>query len=156
MLYLFNFRIFALHMNNKRKLKILQNRIAELNKIHPKIDWGGCGTFSYYISDILDKNNIKNEIIYVIEKEPPVNAFRCDIKFTHVLIKTDYGYIDNHSIYKKYLIWNEITKSYYEPEFKVLEKPKLGEMLEEPRLWNDVFDADKRKLLEEDIKKIKI
>ena len=142
--------------NNKRKLKNLKNKLMEINHNHPKIDWGGCGTFSYYVSNVLDEIGINNQIVYIEEKNVPQNAFRCDVKFTHILIKTDYCYIDNHSFYNTndYKIWDETTRSFKEPELKTLDKTKLHSMLQEPRLWNNVFDEQKRYLLAEDIKKL--
>jgi hypothetical protein len=143
-------------MNNKSKLKKLQNKLTEINHNHPKIDWGGCGTFSYYVSNILDSIGINNQIVYIEEKDTPINAFRCEVKFTHILVKTDYCYIDNHSFYNvnDYKIWNENIRGFETPELKYLDKGKLHEMLDEPRLWNNVFGEEKRYKLSEDLKKL--
>jgi len=138
-------------MDDSLKLIILQKNLSEINQKYHHIDYGGCGTFSYYVSEILDKHNIKNQIVYLEEKEPPIGAFRCDIKFTHILVKTEYCYIDVRGYYSLMPEPNSWLNN-----LKFLPKEKLGEMLNESRLWNIFFNEDKRKLLAEDLLKIEI
>jgi hypothetical protein len=127
------------------KLDKIKNSILPLNKIHNKINYGGCGTFSYYLSSKLEELHIEHKIVYLKEKETPPNSFRCDIKFTHILIKIDDYIIDNNNYY--------YCNNY---ELYELEKTKLYNMLKEPRLWNNLFDEEKREKLKNDLLSLKI
>lgn len=126
------------------KLGLLQNQIKSINDKFEKINYGGCGTFSYYVSEILDKYGIDNQIVYLEEKKVPPRAFRCDIKFTHIYVHVDKYYIDNNGFYLD------------AGDVKVLPKEKLKDMLDEPRLWNSEFDEEKRKLLAKELINIKL
>ena len=127
----------------------LMNYFNEFNRKYPDIDNGGCGTFSYHVSNLLDSYGIKNEIVYAEEKEVPDGAYRCDVKFEHILIKTEKFVIDNNGVYD--------LNSDYVKRLKYLKKRKLRKMINDERLWNDKFnhETDKIKLIK-DIYKIKL
>lgn len=135
----------------QNKLKCLQEQINLVKQNYERINYGGCGTFSYYVSEILDKYNIKNQIVFLEEKETPIGAFRCDIKFTHILIKTEYCFIDIGGFYPL-----ESSEMDWLKLLKPMPKDKLAEMLLESRLWNDTFGSEKRDLLAKDLLKIEI
>ena len=126
---------------------IIENLLPEIEKIntkYPKIDWGGCGTFSYHLSEKLNKLNVKNQIVYIPEKETPNGAYRCDIKFHHILVKVDNYLIDNSGIRN------------VEEEVLPLENEKLKCMLEDKKLWNNVFPHEEWSYLASDIMNIKL
>ena len=136
----------------EQKLGLLQNQLNLISSKFPKINYGGCGTFSYYVSEILDKHNINNQIVYFEEKNTPPGSFRCDVKFTHILIKTDYCFIDNIGFYS---LHSDNPDSWVN-NVKLLSKQKLYEMLKETRLWNNIFGEEQRQLLAKEINKIKL
>lgn len=140
-------------ITDKLKLGILHTNLLSIKDRYEKINHGGCGTFSYYVSELLDKYNIENEVVYIEETKTPENSFRCDVKFDHILIKTKYVFIDSPGFYP--LEWACLS-DFWLNNLKILPKPKLFEMLKEPRLWNKEFDEDKRNLLAEDLLKIKL
>ena len=143
-------RIDKYRLVQSRKIRYLQEQIDLIKQKYEKIDHGGCGTFSYYISEILDRSGIENQILYLEETHTPPGSFRCDIKFTHILVKTQYCYIDINGFYS-------LTEtSSWLNSLKPLPKNKLGEMLQETRLWNNVFDEKKRKFLAQDLLQIYI
>lgn len=126
---------------------MIENLLEEIEKInnkYPKIDWGGCGTFSYHLSEKLNNLNVKNQIVYVPEKETPNGAYRCDIKFHHILVKVDDYLIDNSGIRN------------VEEELFHLENEKLKCMLEDKKLWNNVFPQEEWSYLASDIMNIKL
>ena len=126
---------------------IIENLLPEIEKInikYSKIDWGGCGTFSYHLSEKLNKLNVKNQIVYIPEKETPNGAYRCDIKFHHILVKVDNYLIDNYGI------------SNVEEEVLPLENEKLKCMLKDKKLWNNVFPHEEWSYLASDIMNIKL
>jgi hypothetical protein len=114
--------------------------IQRLNQKYPKIDWGGCGTFSYYLSEKLTNMNIPNEIVYIPEKETPIGAHRCDIKFHHILVKVNDSLIDNYGI--------SPSCNY---QTQPLDKSKLHSMLDDKKLWNNVFPHEQWDYLAYDI-----
>lgn len=127
------------------KVQLPDNLLSEiqyLNNKYPNIDWGGCGTFSYYLSEKLNNMNIPNEIVYIPEKNTPPNAHRCDIKFVHILVRVTDNLIDNNGI-------KDVNK--YEYEIIPLKNQKLSSMLEDKRLWNNVFPQKKWPYLAYDI-----
>ena len=125
----------------------LERQILNINsKYDNKIDWGGCGTFSYALSEVLDKNSIPHEIVYVPEESPPPGAHRCDIKFNHILIKIDDILIDSLGI-KKEKTYQQTIK---------LNKFKLKDMLCDKKLWNNIFPHEKWTDLTSDILNISI
>jgi hypothetical protein len=127
----------------------LINYFNDFNQKYPNINNGGCGTFSYHLSNILSKYGINNEIVYKEEINVPENAYRCDVKFEHILVKTDKCVIDNNGTYKLSLIEKE--------DLKPLKKKKLKQMISDNRLWNDMFnhEIDKNNLIK-DIYKIEL
>jgi hypothetical protein len=125
-------------------IESLLPQIKKINDKYPKIDWGGCGTFSYHLSEKLNKLNIKNQIVYTPEKETPEGAYRCDIKFHHIFVKVDNYLIDNYGI------------NSFEKEVLSLENEKLKLMLEDKKLWNNVFPHEKWDPLAKDIMNIKL
>ena len=124
-------------------INLLRTQIEHLNNKYPKIDYGACGTFSYYLSEVLEQYNILHNIIYSVEKNIPPDVFRCEIKFSHIIIKVGNLFIDNKGIYEGF--------PYGDQELKTLAKSKLFEMLKENRIWNDVFPEIKKNDLAEDI-----
>lgn len=125
-------------------IEILLPEIKKINNKYPKIDWGGCGTFSYHLSEKLNKLNIKNQIVYTPEKETPKDAYRCDIKFHHIFVKVDDYLIDNYGIRS------------FEEEVLPLENEKLKCMLEDKKLWNNIFPHEEWTPLAKDIMNIKL
>jgi hypothetical protein len=116
----------------------LEKQIENINlKYDRLIDCGGCGTFSYALSNVLIDNNVPHELVYV---EGPGSA-RCDVKFTHILVKVEDTLIDNHGIrnQRKYLPTYSLSKS------------KLAEMLDDKQIWNDKFPHEKWNNLIQDI-----
>ena len=55
-------------MSKIYKLKLLQDKIKIINNKYPNLNYGACGTFSYYLSETLDKLGIDNQIVYIKEK----------------------------------------------------------------------------------------
>jgi hypothetical protein len=77
---------------------VIIGNINYLNRKYPQIDWGGCGVFAYYLSNLLDINGIPNQINFVPEKNtPPVGAHRCDVLFHHILVRVGDLLIDKKS-----------------------------------------------------------
>lgn len=126
------------------ELEKMLSEIKKINNKYPKIDWGGCGTFSYHLSEKLNKLNIKNQIVYIPEKETFKDAYRCDIKFHHIFIKVDDYLIDNYGIRS------------FEEEVLTLENEKLKCMLEDKKLWNNIFPYEEWDPLARDIMNIKL
>lgn len=122
----------------------LLEEIEKINNKYPKIDWGGCGTFSYHLSEKLNKSNIRNQIVYIPEKETPKDAYRCDIKFHHILVKVNNYLIDNSGIRN------------VKEEVLFLQNEKLKCMLEDKKLWNNVFSQKEWSYLSTDIMNIKL
>lgn len=126
---------------------MIENLLTEIKKInnkYPLIDWGGCGTFSYHLSEKLNSLGIENQIVYTLEKETHKDAYRCDIKFSHIMVKVD-----------EYLIDNKGTATIKEEIFP-LDKEKLKSMLDDKKLWNDRFPHVLWNCLADDISQIKI
>jgi hypothetical protein len=121
----------------------LERQITNINlKYDRLIDYGGCGTFSYALSNVLVDNNVPHELVYVEGPGSP----RCDLKFTHILVKVEDTLIDNHGFWKKGL---------YHPTYS-LSKYKLGKMLEDKQIWNDKFPHEKWTDLTQDILSISL
>ena len=121
----------------------LEKQIENINlKYDRLIDHGGCGTFSYALSNVLVDNNVPHELVYV---EGPGSPW-CDVKFTHILVKVEDTLIDNHGIrnQRKYLPTYSLSKS------------KLGKMLEDKQIWNDKFPHEKWDNLTQDILSISL
>ena len=129
------------------KIRKLRKQIKLLNNKYPNINNGACGTFSYYISKVLDKYDIKHDIVYSKEEITPPDAYRCDIKFEHIMIKLQTGYLDNNTLYLLFIDERE--------EYFFLDKPKLKEMLMDKKLWNDQFKSNHSELAR-DILKIQL
>lgn len=125
-------------------IEILLPEIKKINNKYPKIDWGGCGTFSYHLSEKLNELNIKNQIVYTPEKKTPKDAYRCDIKFHYILVKVDDYLIDNYGIRS------------FEEEVLPLENEKLKCMLEDKKLWNNIFPHEEWIPLAIDIMNIRV
>lgn len=123
-------------------LNKLQQQINQINRKYTNINYGACGIFSYYLSIVLENNKIINRIVYTPEINTPVGAFRCDVKFNHIIIDIGSYYIDNNGIYTK--MFGTIP----------LDRNKLAEMITEPRLWSNVFDWRQKEYLIQDINKI--
>ena len=82
-------------------LNELMPSILNLNKKYPNINYGGCGTFSYFLHKTLkDKKNIISEFVYTPSLTAPGKRPDYDIKFTHIYVKVGDYYIDNNGIYK--------------------------------------------------------
>lgn len=128
------------------QLEDISSEIKKINHKYPMIDWGGCGTFSYFLSEKLDSEKIPNQIVYIPEKDTPENAYRCDVKFHHILVKVDDYLLDNHGVYK----FSD------DCELLPLEKEKLKDMLEDKKLWNNVFPYEQWTLLSYDILNLKL
>jgi hypothetical protein len=121
----------------------LERQIKNINlKYDGLIDNGGCGMFSYALSNILMDNNIPHELVYI---QGP-GSDRCDVKFRHILVKVEDNLIDNHGFWKKRL---------YHPTFS-LSKSKLAKMLEDKQMWNDKFPHEKWTELAQDILSISL
>lgn len=131
------------------QLEDISSEIKKINHKYPMINWGGCGTFSYYLSEKLNNENIPNQIVYIPEKDTPENAYRCDIKFHHILVRVDDYLIDNNGFHP--LI--TFDKDY---EILPLKKEKLKDMLEDKKLWNNVFPYEQWTYLSYDILNIKL
>lgn len=118
----------------------LRQEILKINTKYPYINYGGCGTFSYYLQKTLkDKYNIDTEICYV---PGPRCAIEYDVKFTHILVKWENILIDNNGFY--------FFKD-YSYELNSLSTDKLREMINIPELWNNKFDVGLKNDLVKDI-----
>lgn len=124
------------------KLDSLLEQIKSINNRHSKINYGGCGIFAYYLSFVLDRYNISHQIVYIKERFTDPRAFRCDVKFEHILIDIGDYYLDNNGFHKKKF------------ETYTLYREKLGEMILEPRLWSNNFNWKLKDNLIQDINKI--
>lgn len=112
------------------------DKLHTINDKYPNINYGGCGTFSYYLSkNIKDKYNIDTEIFYIKCDTPPGLKPDYDISFSHILVKIGDYYIDNNNKYEVCYQQNEI--------FEKLEMSKLEEMINIPKLWNNIYDHSK-------------
>jgi hypothetical protein len=118
------------------------SKFPEINSKYDKINYGGCGTFSYHLSKRLkDKYDINSEIIYRKHKDPPGKRPDFDIRFDHIFVKVDHVIIDNNGIYQ----FDNSDK------FGSLSFDKLEEMIKIPELWNNTFDHSKTDELVKDI-----
>ena len=112
------------------------DKLHTINDKYPNINYGGCGTFSYYLSkNIKDKYNIDTEIFYIKCDTPPGLKPDYDISFSHILVKIGDYYIDNNNKYEVCYQQNEI--------FEKIEMSKLEEMIKIPKLWNNIYDHSK-------------
>ena len=112
------------------------DKLPTINDKYPNINYGGCGTFSYYLSkNIKDKYNIDTEIYYIKSETPPGLYPDYDISFSHILLKLGDYYIDNNNKYEVSYQQNDI--------FEKLEMSKLEEMINIPQLWNNIYDHSK-------------
>src|ERR1035437_2719513 len=126
-------------------LNFLNEKIQLINSKYPNINYGGCGTFSYHLSEHLEKKyNLKSEIVYIVSDAPPGLKPDYDIKFQHILIKIGEHCIDNNGYYKftSYSQWFQIQK---------LNKLKLFEMINITQLWNSRFNQQHKNNLIIDI-----
>lgn len=119
-------------------LSVLKYKLDIINKNFPNIIYGGCGIFSWTLSNILTIKGISNSIVYVLEINTPIGAYRCDVKFQHFFVCVNSGginyYIDNNGIY----LYESIIKVYNAPIYEIGIN-KLYSMLEDKRLWNNKF-----------------
>lgn len=117
----------------------LDYKLDIINSYFPDIIYGGCGIFAYTLSDIFTKRGIYNSILYVLETETPIGAFRCDIKFTHFFVCirmfNDICYIDSSGICS----YSQVIERYNNAPLYKINNDKLYEMLLEKRLWNNKF-----------------
>lgn len=112
-------------------LRNIQIEIEKINNDLPKINYGGCGTFSYHLNKVLkDKYDINSEIYYL--KGDPA-AIDYDILFSHIVLKVDNYIIDNNGFYDYYDYSRRVD------DIKPLSIDKLEEMLYIPGLWNSEF-----------------
>ena len=112
------------------------DKLHTINDKYPNINYGGCGTFSYYLSkNIKDKYNIDTEIFYIKCDTPPGLKPDYDISFSHILVKIGDYYIDNNNKYEVCYQQNEI--------FEKIEMSKVEEMINIPPLWNNIYDHSK-------------
>lgn len=113
-------------MKQIQTIQAILKGIQSINNHIPFIEYGGCGTFSYYLHNHLkDKYNIDSEIVYLIGPEA---AIQYDIHFSHILVKIDGIVIDNNGCYD------------YNDNYKKLNQSKLEEMLSIKELWNSKFN----------------
>lgn len=122
----------------------LKKEIRSINHNYEKINYGACGVFSYYLSIVLDKHGIKNKIVYIPEKNTPKGAYRCDVKFEHILVDIGSHVIDNNGFFEK---CNNLFD---------LDRNKLHQMINEPRLWSNEFDWKRKENLIKSILDIKL
>ena len=118
--------------------------LPTINQKYPDINFGGCGTFSYYLGSVIqEKFNIDPEYVYIESDTPPFGKPDYDVKFSHILLKIDNWLLDNNGKYDTY--YNS---------FKVLPKSKLHEMIHMPELWNNVYDHSNSPNMIKDISKL--
>ena len=122
----------------------LEHEIRKIDKKYPLINYGACGVFSYYLSMVLDRHGINNNIVYIEEKNVNPLAFRCDIKFDHIMVDIGDYVVDNNGFHKK------------SNKLLFLDKDKLFYMINEPRLWSDKFNWNLKDSLIQDILNIKL
>ena len=116
-------------MNKIEKLIKIDLNIEKINNEIPDINFGGCGTFSYHLSNTLNgKYGIENEFYYL--PGAPA-AIEYDILFSHIVIKVDDYFIDNNGFHNQ--------KSGWCKDLIPLPKDKLEEMINIPELWNSQF-----------------
>jgi hypothetical protein len=119
-------------------LSSLSQKLDIINREFPNIIYGGCGIFAWTLSDILTKRGITNSIVYVLEVNSPVGAYRCDIKFRHFYVYINIGgkdfYIDSSGVSK----YSDIIKMYNSSLCEVSVN-KLYLMLLDKCLWNNKF-----------------
>ena len=73
---------------------------ATINQKYPHINFGGCGTFSYYLGSVIqEKFNIDPEYVYIESDTPPFGKPDYDVKFSHILLKIDNWLLDNNGKY---------------------------------------------------------
>lgn len=129
-------------------INLLADRISNINQKYSSINYGGCGTFSFYLNKSLKENyNIDTDIVYIISDNPPAGKPDYDVKFSHIMIKLDNLFIDNNGIYESSNLPIDIILSN-------LSSNKLEEMINIPEIWNNIFDHTQKENLKNDILKI--
>ena len=77
--------------------------LPTINQKYPHINFGGCGTFSYYLGSVIqEKFNIDPEYVYIESDTPPFGKPDYDVKFSHILLKIDNWLLDNNGKYHTY------------------------------------------------------
>lgn len=121
------------------KVSNIVDKIKLINNKYPSINYGGCGTFSYYLNKVLkDKYNLDSEIVYIKSDSPPGLMPDYDISFSHIMVKVNDYYIDNNGVYKNCIV-------------EKLDINKLKEMISIPQLWNNVYNHSQTSELIKDL-----
>lgn len=127
----------------KLDINHLKYKINEINEKYPNINYGGCGTFSYYLYKVLkEKYDVNTEIVYVPSPNPPGLKPDYDVKFSHILVKIGDEVIDNNGFHQ------------YSDMCVNLPFEKLEEMVGIPELWNNRFNHQVKNELIKDIYQI--
>lgn len=119
-------------------LLVFKQPNRELNKTYQKLEnikWvkpGGCGFVAYYVSDYLDSQNIKYDIVRL-----HIGRY----ENFHYMVKVGDYYIDKNGMFSRYhplLLFLDHS---------IISKDSLRVRIDDPKIWNNKFDrADTSKL----------
>ena len=151
------------------KLFSVLNELGKISKKYPTINYGGCGAFALYVSDELNKRNIKHDIAWIgsawdiretkreIRKIFKSNSYvnlrdfnDNGIYLSHAMIKIKNNFIDAEGVFNGFenAGWNlrEVIATIKTDELRMLVNDEEG--------WNDSFNRKNMPKIKKDIEKI--
>jgi hypothetical protein len=138
---------------------VLKNDIPSVKAKFERINSGGCGAFALFLSDELNKRNIKHKIVWVgdsfrdekkkiakqihsifgANKKPSLSDFNHNgIYLTHVMIVIDGKFVDATGLYDSF----DETEWSYRSVLTELSNEQLRVLVENPNGWNALFDRE--------------
>jgi hypothetical protein len=151
------------------KLVSVLNELGKISKKYPTINCGGCGAFALYVSDELNKrnvkhdiawigdtfgnNNVKREIKKIFKNNSYVNLteFNCNgIYLSHVMIKIKSNFIDSEGVFNGF----NNTSWGYRQVITTIKTDELRMLVNNEEGWNNYFNRKNMPKLKKDIEKI--
>lgn len=149
------------------KLIPIFDELSAIKNKYPKVNCGGCGAVALYISEELNKREIKHEIVWIgnVERrayksvikeiitecdEPTLVEFNDNgIYLSHIMIKVGNYFVDGTGAYKGFqnTTWSHrqiITK---------LKTKTLRCLVESEEGWNDAFNRNNMPKIKKMVKK---
>lgn len=138
-------------MKAKKLVSVLKGLSIVKDK-YPKVNCGGCGAVALYISQELNKREIKHDIVWIgnsytnkkqikdiftNNSNPSLSEFSENgIFLSHVMIKVKKYFIDGSGVFKGY----DNTEWTHRSVVTKLKIEQLNALVSSPDGWNDRFD----------------
>ena len=151
------------------KLVSVLNELGKISKKYPTINYGGCGAFALYVSDELNKRNIKHDIAWIgntfgnssMKKEIReifksnsyvnlVEFNRNGIYLSHAMIKIKNNFVDAEGVFNGF----NNTNWTYREVLATIKTDELRMLVNDEQGWNDEFNRKNMPKLKKDIEKI--